>query len=237
MRGSSRGGRARRRVALVVALALCVSAGTGAVVARALSSTRGHVRGVVTLVGDSNLLLASQSVNGLLANRDNGYVPVFLPHVGAGIRTRACYTSPCTIYYWETRLAEALPRVDSDAIVVNLGVNDTHSAGTPSSPGYAAYDAKVDWFMGLLPDGVTVLWTNLPCQILPATRYAGCRAVNTALAAAASRWPNLVVVNWAAVANSHPEYIVTGDVHYTAYGRAAWARLVTRALDLRFPPP
>jgi hypothetical protein len=92
--------------------------------------------------------------------------------------------------------------------------------------------------MSSIPQGTPVLWTNLPCEIEPPARYEGCTIVNNALDAARGRWPNLVLVNWAARANSHPEYLMGGgNVHLTPEGASAWTALVTAVLDLRLPAP
>ena len=53
--------------------------------------------------------------------------------------------------FWKVRLAQSLARVSPDGIVVDLGINDTVSPGTATSKGYAAYGAKIDWLMRLLP--------------------------------------------------------------------------------------
>ena len=42
------------------------------------------------------------------------------------------------------------------------------------------------------------------------------------------------MLNWAAAANGHPEYIQTRsccEVHYSVAGRVAWSQFVVKALD------
>lgn len=81
-----------------------------------------------------------------------------------------------------------------------------------------------------------MLWTNLPCNIEPAARLVGFYAASAALAAAPARHPNLVVLDWASVANPHPGWMATfaGGVHYERVGYSAWSALVTTAFESRF---
>jgi lysophospholipase L1-like esterase len=139
--------------------------------------------------------------------------------------------------FWRVRLRQALKRIKPDGVVINLGINDTGTPGTATGPGYASYGAKIDWLMQLLPDKTPVWWTNLPCQIEPKARAVGCAAVNAALAAAPERWRNLTVLDWAASANAHPNYLLTelAGVHLSRQGADAWANVVADALNARFP--
>jgi hypothetical protein len=174
-------------------------------------------------------------------HNDNGYVPVLASRVGSMIRTPDCLNppTPCTTFdYWKLKLATILPRVNANAIVNDLGINDTGKSGTATTPGYAYYGQKIDWFMNLV-GGKRVLWTNLPCAIEPPALLSGCQQVNYALSFAPRRWPNLTVLYWNNVANSHPEYMASPgkDVHYSPAGQEAWSKLVVDALDARLPAP
>jgi hypothetical protein len=209
-----------------------------------VSACNAHVRGVVVVIGDSNVVESATSFTNTLSNRDNGYVPVLFAHDRGAIRETDCQATeqtnqPCTTYdFWKIRLQEGLPKIDGDAFVIELGVNDTASPGTPTTTGYSGYDGKVDYLMALLPSDKPVLWTNLPCPIEPSSRQRGCAAVNAALAAASARWPNLTVLDWEAAAGNHTEWLTApGDVHYKRVGQDAWSGLVVAALDARFPDP
>ena len=91
-------------------------------------------------------------------------------------------------------------------------------------PGYSAYGEKIDWLMALLAPH-PVWWTNLPAEIVPPEWLTGCLAVNSALAAAEERWPNLTVLDWAAVADPHPEYVTDHKrIHITWKAATAWAQ-------------
>jgi hypothetical protein len=65
----------------------------------------------------------------------------------------------------------------------------------------------------------------------------GCNVVNTALAVAPTRHPNLTVLDWQAASAAHPEYFNSGDVHYTPAGYSAWAGMVRDKLDAIMPEP
>jgi hypothetical protein len=186
----------------------------------------GHFRATIALVGDSNLELAATSL-GLAANaHDPTYLFVDAARKGAAIR----YPSS---NFWKVRLTQ-LERVDG--YVVNLGINDAGVAAISDGRGFSGYRAKVDWMMGLMPRSKPVWWTNLPCAIEPASTRSGCAVVNRALAGARARWSNLRVLDWAAVADSHPEYLPAslGGIHLSGPAAGAWARLVGRALDREF---
>jgi hypothetical protein len=198
-------------------------------------------------VGDSNITFAAQVIVNELTSQqhvDNSYAPVFLSYVGASIRYGDCAGAApsCTENnYWQIKLGEAVPKVNPDIYVNDLGINDTSAAGAATTRGYAYYGQKIDWFMRLLPPGKTVLWTNLPCKIEPPDRLYGCQRVDYALSLAKNRWSNSVVLDWASIANSHPEYMRGGSdltaVHYTVAGQTAWTEFVLKALDARLPAP
>jgi len=156
-----------------------------------------------------------------LADRVNGDIVVNVSRSGAAIRSHRGA-------FWRSRLTALKAAVAVDAYVIDLGINDTSQPGTPTTIGYAAYGQKIDWLLDQLTSSVPVVWSNLPCAIEPAKLAAACATVNDALAAARSRHPNLTVADWAATANSHPDWI-TG-IHYTSRGFVEYARLVARTL-------
>jgi hypothetical protein len=227
-----------RRVLVGVVLTALLSG--GAIAAGALTANRATNRGVTLFVGDSNITLSAGEVEmALTFGRTYNYVPVFASRVGATLRAPDCLdTTRCTTYnYWKLALADVFQRVKPDVIVNNLGINDTSTWGTATTPGWAHYGRKVDWFMNLV-GGRPVLWTTLPCAIEPPARYKGCVWVNSELNRADKRWPNLTVLALGYVANSHPGYMRTPgkDVHYSPAGETAYARFVAAALDARFAP-
>lgn len=235
----------RRRIAagLVSVAVLLLTGMATAVVAG--TDTNADSRGVVLFVGDSNVTVSAAAIvfrMTLWDHYNNAYIPVLAPRVGANIRTYDCREpTGCTSYnYWEIKLRDTFKQIHPDAIVNDLGINDTVHAGTQGTPGYAFYGKKIDWFMHLIPNDTLVFWTNLPCSIEPVGRLNGCKAVNTALAAARPRWTNLILVNWAARAGGHPEYLARAngkpDVHNSPVGASAWIAQVTSVMDARLPP-
>lgn len=219
--------------------------------AASISNSNANDRAVVAFAGDSNMAFNGfQSVLNTnfgttvfdSSQLDNNYVPVFITRVGSGIRTSNCLVAAgCTTTdFWKVKLAQTFTKVKPDALVTELGINDTNGPGTPTSPGYASYGQKVDYFMQQIPTATMVFWTNLPCQIEPPDRFTGCAAVNTALRQAVSRWHNLQIIDWSAAANTHPEYLPTigpvhGRIHYTPAGYSAWTQLVMSSLDAKYP--
>lgn len=190
---------------------------------------------VVLLVGDSNLALASGQITFAMAVPGDGavgdgYAPVVVSKVSAGIRTRDC--AGCNTFdYWEATLNDLDGRVEPDVIVTNLGINDARRPGVPGEVGYSDYATKIDWFMELTGD-TPVLWTDLPCAIEPAIFHRGCAEINDALEVAPERWPNLTVVDWSGAASEHPDYIALPgkDVHNGIVGLNAWSSVVMAAL-------
>jgi hypothetical protein len=230
-----------RRGFIAAFIAVLLSA--GALAAGAATSHNADTRGLVLFAGDSNITMSAGAINALTTwyeHNNNGYVPVFAPRVGAAIRTPDCLDAAgCTTFdYWKLKLATILPKLDADAIVTELGINDTAAQGTATTPGYASYGEKIDWFMRLVGD-TPVFWTLLPCAIEPPAREVGCKRVNAALTQASGRWSNLSVLEWNVEADPHPEYMSPSGsgIHYSAIGRAAWARFVLEALDARFAAP
>lgn len=229
---------ASRRVPIVVVIVLAAALSVSGVIiateAAGTTSSTGSIRAFVALVGDSNEIFSAQYPASHLVDRSDGYALTNIARSGAGIRAPDC--AHCTTgLFWRAKINALRDRLQPDAYVVNLGINDAFSPGTATTRGYASYGEKIDWLMALFA-AKPVLWTNLPCDIEPLGMRHGCRVIDAALTAATSRWWNLHVVNWAAVANPHPEYIGGYlDDHLTKLGGAAWATLVGKALDARFP--
>jgi hypothetical protein len=192
----------------------------------------------VLFVGDSNLMYGAASLTTALVNRPHGYIPVFSPRGGIGIRgykqgfcppaTASCPASD----YWAIRLPQVLAVVHPDAIVVNLGANDIVAPGTEDSAGYSNYTAKMTWLLSLMPAGVPVFWSGLPTPIEPVVHKAGCAAVDLAIA----NHSGITLLHWYTLAYQHPEYMLQPhvNVHYSQAGNDAYAAMVVAALDAHF---
>ncbi len=219
-------------------------------IVHAVTTNNAGNRAIVMFIGDSNTSFGGAApvkdltygeIAGTPDHKDNNYIPVFVARAGAGIRTPDCLTTTtCTTRdFWKIKLANTFLKIKPDAFVTELGINDAALTGSSTGMGTAGYAQKIDWFMSLLPTNKPVFWTNLACNVEPAPFRSNCNFINNSLVAAQTRWPNLHVLNWALVANSHPEYMAPlgpfAAVHYTEDGYGAWTRLVMNALDVRFP--
>jgi hypothetical protein len=232
-----RGARLSRRLALS-ALLLAISAGCSGSSGRgAAPSSAGPARAVVALVGDSNVVRARPAIADALVNRPSPYKIVDLASVGTSIRTEDCRRfTPCTTFnFWQSRIAQARAGARPDAFVVDLGVND---AAVTSNSVQRVYRENIDWLMRLIGPA-PVVWTNVPCKLEPPSLVDPglCRSMNAALRAAPARWPNLAVLDWAAIAEPRRDFMQIGTNHYSETGQIEWARFVARELDRKFPEP
>ncbi len=228
-----------RKLSLLVAAVTILVAVSGVV--RAFSGTpAGSVRGVVAFIGDSNIVYGANRRDMIMTPSEIGYVPIDMAAAGAAIRWNGCRsTGPCPnpafLDYWKTRIPLVRSKLNPDAYVVELGINDTGILGTASTRGYANYGTKIDYIMGLLPTNRPILWTNLPCSLEPSQDQTGCGIINTALSDAKSRWPNLTIVGWCSAAKGHPEYMKPSNIHYTDAGNDAYTNLVVAVLNTKLP--
>jgi len=127
-------------------------------------------------------------------------------------------------------------KINFDAYVIGLGINDAGVLGNTNSRGYADYGTKIDYMMKLLPTNRHVLWTNLPCSLEASQYQTGCAAINNALTAAKVRWNNLTIVGWSSASKGHPEYMKSAtDIHYSDAGNDAYTKLVLAVLNTKLP--
>jgi hypothetical protein len=101
-------------------------------------------------------------------------------------------------------------------VVVEVGYNDP--AGT--------FASEVDHAMSVLTAaGATrVLWLTMRESRVPYP------ALNALLEQAATRWPQLDLVDWNGASESHPSWFQTDDVHLTEEGGVAMAHLAHAAV-------
>jgi hypothetical protein len=110
-----------------------------------------------------------------------------------------------------------------DVVVVALGTND----GT--DPGEFAH--RIDLAMGALQGVAHVLWVNQR-QFAP-----GRAEMNSVLASATARYPNLTVLDWNAAVDANPAAVGPDGIHLTDVGRALMAGLVANAVHTALTPP
>ena len=179
----------------------------------------------VAFVGDSNIVRGADATTATLRGADahdaaRPYIATFFAKAGMRL-------SPV---FFAHELAT--PRFHPDAVVLNIGINDTLHPDL-----YAQYGRRIDKFMSLFPIWVPVLYPTYPVTIEPLVRRLGTNAVNRAWWIAAKRWPNLRIVRWGWYADQHPEWIDRSNgapqqhVHYTEAGYDALARYELNVLN------
>jgi hypothetical protein len=104
-----------------------------------------------------------------------------------------------------------------DVVVLDLGYNDVADAGV--------FRSRIDAAMSALAGVKRVIWLNQHDW------GPGRAAMNDELTAAASRYPNLDVVDWNAQVAAHPEYVYSDQIHLTPAGQPAMATAVRTHFD------
>jgi hypothetical protein len=104
-----------------------------------------------------------------------------------------------------------------DVVVLDLGYND--------APDPAVFRGRIDDAMAALGAVRRVLWLNQHDW------GPGRAGMNAELAAAASRYPNLTVIDWNAEVSAHPDEVYADSIHLTPSGQAAMAALVRQHYD------
>jgi hypothetical protein len=114
--------------------------------------------------------------------------------------------------------------------VFALGTNDAANVAAGSAVGLTA---RIDRMMSVA-HGDPVLWVNTRTLLSSGDPSESNEAQwNDALARALTRYPNMRVFNWAAVAR--PGWFLPDGIHYTSAGCAARARAIADALARAFP--
>jgi lysophospholipase L1-like esterase len=178
----------------------------------------------VAFVGDSNIVRGTDATIATLRGADTrnaprGYIPSFFAK--SGVRLNPVFFAH----------ELATPRFHPDAVILNIGINDTLKPDL-----YAHYGKRIDKFMALVPTWVPVLYPTYPVAIEPQVRRLGANAINRAWWIATKRWPNVRIVRWGAYADQHPEWIDRSNpapqqrVHYTPAGYDALARFELNVL-------
>jgi hypothetical protein len=104
-----------------------------------------------------------------------------------------------------------------DVVVLDLGYNDA------SDP--AVFRGRIDAAMAALAGVRRVLWLNQHDW------GPGRAGMNAELAAAATRYPNLTVIDWNAEVTAHPDEVYADAIHLTPSGQTAMAALVRQHYD------
>ena len=114
--------------------------------------------------------------------------------------------------------------------VLALGTNDAADVYVGSNVGLAA---RIQRMMSLIGDE-PVMWVNVK-TLLSSGPYAeqNMRRWDEALMQACSRYPNMRVFDWAALAKN--AWFIDDGIHYNTPGYAARSRLIAQALAHAFP--
>jgi hypothetical protein len=122
--------------------------------------------------------------------------------------------------------------------VIALGTNDTANSlafGGTIEQQDARRRAAIDSIMASIGLTDSVLWVNV--HLVASTGYYtadAARSWNSALRAAAMRYPNLVVYDWDAVATANPSWLSSDTIHYTSAGNKNRATLIAGAATMAF---
>ena len=195
----------RRWIHVLVSSVIAFTALAGAVPAAAVDPSLRSSSPSVFGVGDSLIMQCGRTLG--LGTRSTGIIG-WGGATSTDLRTRLRSTTENWPYVTEASHAEEVADWKAASTwVIGLGTNDV-VRNTP----VATFRANVDWFMARAA-GRPVLWFNLhsPLHQKRVDTY------NIALAAAAKRYPNLVILNWARYAKGHPEALRSDGVHLTDF--------------------
>jgi hypothetical protein len=156
--------------------------------------------------GGRSVFVLGDSV--LLGVRDT--LPAALPGWDVTVDTVGSRRLPQGIEVLRERRAEI-----GAVVVIMLGNN--YIAGEGS------YAAQIDDAMQVLTGVSRVVWLTLP------ERWASRVEINAAIRAAPSRWPAIVVAEWAPLVAAHPEY-AADMLHLGPSGREAMVRLIAASV-------
>jgi hypothetical protein len=114
--------------------------------------------------------------------------------------------------------------------VLALGTTDTANIAAGSGPGRAW---RIDRMMSVIGDD-PVLWVNVRTHVASGPwSSAAMQLWNDALAATAPNYPNIVIYDWASVAQR--PWFSADAIHYTPEGYRIRAALIADALAVAFP--
>jgi lysophospholipase L1-like esterase len=118
-----------------------------------------------------------------------------------------------------SRLRRRLPPV----LVVSAGTNDDPRI-------VSAFSRSISDVLSAAGSGRCVVWPTIARPPAVGATYAG---LNRALARAAARHANLVLVDWVGMVRRHPGWLSRDGVHVSAEGYGARARVIAGAVTSR----
>ena len=121
-----------------------------------------------------------------------------------------------------TRIARARAPLPS-VLVVSAGTNDDPRETT-------AFSESVSSVLAAAGSARCVVWPTIARPPVGGTPYLG---LNRVLSRAATRSPNLVLVDWAGMVRRNPGWLRSDRVHASPTGYSARARAIARAITRR----
>lgn len=205
----------------LLALAACGTS-TGGDGDRAVPST-GAPAPRVLVIGDSNLFDSSAEVDAAL--RAAGVEPTLRGVPYAGVRQ---------LDFWREEIT-GQPE-ESNVVVVGLGTND---AAKPED--VAQFPSRLDAIMEAIGDRPVIWLTHV--DVRPAAPVDAGFTVNEHIREAATRWPNLTVLDFTAEMDADPTILAADGLHFSPHGKAVYAAAITATvlsvleLPAAAPPP
>jgi lysophospholipase L1-like esterase len=123
-------------------------------------------------------------------------------------------------------MASLVEHTKPEVVVVELGYNDCRAE-------LSTYGDSIDNLLEQVPVETPVHWLTVAD---PNERRTCDETINAALTDAAGRWPNLTLLDFAALMDAHPEWTNDGT-HLNEEGRGAYAAWLHDELDARYNPP
>lgn len=143
------------------------------------------------------------------------------PHLEAALPGWEIETSAFTGRHASDGVAEITSRPELPPVVVAaLGTNDDPSA-------VESFEAGVEAVLAAAGPGTCVVWPNIVRPPYNGVSYSG---YNRALARSYARHPNLIVVDWAGIADASPGLLAPDGVHATPEGYAARGQAIAQAV-------
>lgn len=174
----------------------------------------------VLVVGDS-LVNGAQTGGGLDSSDPDRFLDEALNSAGY----RASVSKMIGASTGDLVMAKPLPSPAPDVVVVALGTNDMHDGAVPVATAVGNIEAYLDEAGAVCSVVVTIV--DEPSWGLDVTAP----LFNAALVGLAESRPGVLVADWAAVVDGHPEFLGSDGVHHTVEGQAAYRALIVDAAD------
>ena len=198
------------RAVAVACLALTLGGCNGDSRVRSTPTTSGAVPAVL-VIGDSNLFQSGAQVDAAL--RDEGVEPTLHGVPGYGVKD---------LEYWLGQLGGLLAR-DPDIVVVGLGTNDAEAASD-----ILQFPARLDELMGTIGARRVIWLTHVDDR--PGAPHDAGSTVNQMVREAATRWPNLTVLDFATEIAADPTILHADALHFSPHGMEVYADEIAAAV-------